>query len=1032
MRRRTLGLALSGILAPSLSYALGLGEIAANSALNQPLDANIELVSTSASEIPSVTVHLAPNAVFDQVGIERSGILDSLSFTPSVVNGTPVIKVTSSSPIQEPFLNFVIEVAWPKGKLLREYTVLLDPPVFGGATTAATAAVQPAATARPVIEEPVPAVTATADTGVAPVSEGLSPFISSSQVESYPVADVGSGAETFPVDEAADSMPMAETFPVDETMSADSMSVDSGLETYSVDENVAFDETSSGQAFEAEGLETFAVNDAGTQGDYTAFDDVEGTTEIFVTPPSGGYVAQAYDDYSDSESTSGFAGGDNYEVNRGDTLYEIARDTRPDSGVSVNRMMAGFLQENPAAFINNNINLLRSGFILRVPDNSVLAGISGRKAKEMLASAGAWKAYRAKMAQAPVPQQQVSSSSAGIGDLDSGDRSAQSVETGAATVAEAATDTAQTALEILTPNNGQGSSSQGTEAVNTANAETLAANDALKEQLQSKAEEATELQSRVSELEALVSAKDRLIQLKDEQLSELQSKLSGAEQAAATAAEQPESATQTEAQTQVEGQGLLDKENEAPPAVETATATGDVDSGQPSIVEPTAPVNTVDETSDVASSEAPASVLDDARANPQALMGAGVGALLLAMLAWLVFRRKDKPEEEVYATPDDQVTTTIVSETPEEIPEVGGDIDVSDYDEQMDGPPSLMMDENDLAGADAGDDLDFTSAGIHDDLTSVPTGEGNEDEVLSEANVYLAYGLHDQAVDLLKPAVASHPDRNDYLAKLLEAHHATGDKAAFVADAEKLHNQIGADDEGLWQRAVVMGKDIAPEHSLFVNADAGDLSLTSIQRQRPGLDDLDLDDMPDAGDAQETMALDENDFRAIDEEELDPAGEFRLPELDELSQSLQIEEDEAITELKRGQADLSQEIDTGTLGGLGAGLAGAAAAATAAASSAGDKASNLADSAKDAFGDLSEHALDLNLDDDPGMSLADMEEELADLSTGADEINTKLDLAKAYLDMGDDEGAREALDEVIAQGDDSQRGEAKKLMDQLG
>lgn len=1002
MRRRTLGLALSGILAPSLSYALGLGEIAANSALNQPLDAHIELVSTSASEVPSVTVHLAPNAVFDQVGIERSGILDSLSFQPTVVNGVPVIKVTSSTPIQEPFLNFVIEVAWPKGKLLREYTVLLDPPVFGGAST--TAAVQPSAT-QPVFTDPAPVVSAATDAGVAPVETGLPPFISSSQIDSFSMTDAGTTVGTFPVaevEDTLDTMPMAQTFPVEESGSFDSLPVDVDLETFAVTDSGAVEELETFQEFSGSAeIETFTVTESGSQGEFIPFDQVEGSSEIFVTPPARGFVAQTFDEVEPMEAPT-FASSDRYEVNRGDTLFGIARNTRPSDGVSMNQMMAGFLQENPNAFINNNINLLKSGFILRVPDDSVLSGISGTQAKEMLVAGGAWKEYRAKMAQTPVPQQQVSST-AGIGDLDSGsrDRVAQEVET------TASAETAPTSLEILTPDAGKGSSAQGSDA---SNSKLLAANDALKEQLQSKTEEAAELRSRVSELEALVEAKVRLIELKDEQLSDLQTKLAGADKMAADAAK-----------AGADAPGLLDKVSE-PPA-ETVT---EITEAQPEIVsEPMAAVEPGVE--DDAQSETPAAAVEDGKPNPQMLMGAGVGALLLAMLAWLIFRRKDKSEEVLDSMPDDQVTT-VISETHESTSDIGADLDTVGFDEPMDGPPSLMMDKDELDLPDETRELNLDDLDIHDDLTAVEASEGGEDEVLSEANVYLAYGLHDQAVDLLKPAVASHPNRIDYLAKLVEAHHAAGDQAAFVTDAENLHGQIGPEEEGLWQRTVVMGKDIAPEHSLFVNADPGDLSLTSIQRQRPALDDIDLDDMPDSGNAPETLVLDESDYETFDEDEVDPAGEFRLPELDELSQSLQMEEDEAITELKRGQADLSQEIDPATLGALGAGLAGV----TAPVSSADDKTESLSYPADDDFDDLSEHALDINLDDDPNMSLADMEEELADLSTGADEINTKLDLAKAYLDMGDHEGAREALDEVIAQGDDSQRGEAKKLMDQLG
>ncbi|HHK42725.1 MAG TPA: pilus assembly protein FimV, partial [Planctomycetaceae bacterium] len=98
-----------------MGHAVGLGEISTYSALNQPLNAQIEMVSTSPDEVGGITVKLAPESVFEQVGITRSPVLNHLRFKPAVVNGTPVIKVSSDRPIQEPFVNFIVEVSWPKG-----------------------------------------------------------------------------------------------------------------------------------------------------------------------------------------------------------------------------------------------------------------------------------------------------------------------------------------------------------------------------------------------------------------------------------------------------------------------------------------------------------------------------------------------------------------------------------------------------------------------------------------------------------------------------------------------------------------------------------------------------------------------------------------------------------------------------------------------------------------------------------------------------------------------------------------------------
>ena len=119
------------LICPGLAAAFGLGEIDIKSALNQPMDAEIELVGFNSAEIDEVKVELADQQMFERVGVPRPYILTRLKFVPAISAGKPVIKVTSTDSIREPFLTFLIDVRWSKGKLLREYTVLLDPPVFG-------------------------------------------------------------------------------------------------------------------------------------------------------------------------------------------------------------------------------------------------------------------------------------------------------------------------------------------------------------------------------------------------------------------------------------------------------------------------------------------------------------------------------------------------------------------------------------------------------------------------------------------------------------------------------------------------------------------------------------------------------------------------------------------------------------------------------------------------------------------------------------------------------------------------------------
>ncbi|MCW8847684.1 MAG: pilus assembly protein FimV, partial [Sedimenticola sp.] len=129
VRKLSLAMALVLGVSPLSSLAVGLGDIQLKSALNQYLDAEINLLSVDKDEISDIKVTLASPEAFRRSGIERPFILSKLRFqADETKDGKTIIRVSSRDPIREPFLNFLIEVNWPKGKLLREYTVLLDPP----------------------------------------------------------------------------------------------------------------------------------------------------------------------------------------------------------------------------------------------------------------------------------------------------------------------------------------------------------------------------------------------------------------------------------------------------------------------------------------------------------------------------------------------------------------------------------------------------------------------------------------------------------------------------------------------------------------------------------------------------------------------------------------------------------------------------------------------------------------------------------------------------------------------------------------
>lgn len=130
MKRSTKAVAALCLINSANLYALGIGDIETHSALNQVLKAKIPLISSKNEDPSNVRIAIASREAFTQAGIDRPNFLSSLKFTPVIEkNGSLSIEVLSTSSIKEPFVNFILEVEWPQGRALKEFTILLDPPV---------------------------------------------------------------------------------------------------------------------------------------------------------------------------------------------------------------------------------------------------------------------------------------------------------------------------------------------------------------------------------------------------------------------------------------------------------------------------------------------------------------------------------------------------------------------------------------------------------------------------------------------------------------------------------------------------------------------------------------------------------------------------------------------------------------------------------------------------------------------------------------------------------------------------------------
>ncbi|WP_426215332.1 FimV/HubP family polar landmark protein [Pseudomonas sp. DWRC2-2] len=168
VRKLVLAIAAASALSSGMAQALQLGEMTLKSKLNQPLAVEIELLDVGGLTASEITPSLASSQAFVDAGVDRQAFLDDLTFTPVInPNGRSVVRVTSSKPLPDSYVRFLLQVQWPNGRLMRDYSVLLDPAKFDqpAPTTAAPAPrlAAPASSA-PAASKPAQHTTTSRDT----------------------------------------------------------------------------------------------------------------------------------------------------------------------------------------------------------------------------------------------------------------------------------------------------------------------------------------------------------------------------------------------------------------------------------------------------------------------------------------------------------------------------------------------------------------------------------------------------------------------------------------------------------------------------------------------------------------------------------------------------------------------------------------------------------------------------------------------------------------------------------------------------
>ncbi|HEY4213803.1 MAG TPA: FimV/HubP family polar landmark protein [Steroidobacteraceae bacterium] len=652
-KRSSLALALLLVL-PSAGFALSLGDIRLLSSLNSPLDAEIDLADVTPDEHQTLKAQIAPRDVFARNGLDYPAFLANVQVrTVKKPDGKEVVKLTSSDPITEPFVTVLVEVDYARGRFVREYTMLLDPPVYTPNQSVAGNA-------------PVAAPTAGGGARGGEIARAPTPA-------APPVRSASAPAPT----------PSAAPAPASAPASA-----------------------------------------------------------------SGS-----------SDST--------HLVRRGETLSQIASAAAgagSNSGQTRSWMLAIY-EANPQAF-DQNMNLLRSGAVLRMPDAASVASVPASQASaEIRKQYAAWR--------------------------------------GTAAPAGSAGSTEPGHLKLVTP-------TESGSAAGPASAD---------------AGQVKNLQGRVHDLEGQLNESKRLLEMRNQELADLQSKLAakqGSAAAPAPAAQPPAAvAPAPEAKT--------------PPAVAQAT---------PPAAEPTpapTPAPTAEEPASQAQ-PAPAPEATPALAAapkkpvhiaPETPVESGgildlvteywwaLAALVVLILGYFGFktmrsRRQSEFDDSLgrLASAGAESVSARGFATGETPPMRSGAVAAAASEDAFLVEESGTHERPAFPGAPAA-----PAAARHvstDETISSDTAINlDQGDPLAEADFHMAYGLYDQAADLIRIAISREPARRDLKLKLLEVFFVWGNKDQFLQMARELASTREDAAPGEWEKIVIMGKQLAPEDPLF-------------------------------------------------------------------------------------------------------------------------------------------------------------------------------------------------------------------------
>lgn len=922
MRKKYIQNGLKGAaIAVSLAFtslpagAAGLGRINVLSALGQPLKAEVD-ISASRDEVATLAARVAPAEAFKQQGIPYtqalSGIRMAIDKRPS---GQPYLRISGDRPLNEPFMELLVELSWGAGRLVREYTFLLDPPPEVSQKAVATPVAPPEVKAEAKVESKPEAKAEAAEQARKPV----------------------------PAAKAAESKPEP-------------------------------------KKIEAEAGER--------------------------------------------------------EVKRGETLGKIAAELKPE-GVSLDQMLVALFQGNKDAFDGENMNRLRSGKILKTPDAEDIGKVDATEARQIVVAQSAdFNAYRKKLAGAvaAAPAKEEAPKQAAAGKITPKvEDKAPAAPVGKDKLEVSRTETAKDAKG-------------GKARIGALEGDLVARERALKE-----------ANSRIASLEKNVTDLKKLAEMKSQGGAQLQAQTG---KPPVPEAKKPESAPVPA--KPVEPPKLA----AAPAAPAAAVPPKPAEPAKPvEAPKPAEPAKAVEASKPVDATKPAAKPAPKKAAPPPepdfmeeyggilTMVGAAIVTALLGFIGFVAMRKKRQAKAAALA----------------ENPLTGTDLSA-----------------NSVFGSTGGQSVD-TGAALHTDFGQTVGGHDEGVDPVAEADVYMAYGRDAQAEEILIEALKNEPSRHTIHAKLLEIYAARQSHKQFETIAMDLKSQTGGAGPE-WEKAASMGMSLDPSNSLYGAAPAAPTpepapsaappaadvtashqmaSMASTVILTPGLApekmqatvtmpgqlaqmaaaaeanppaedssldfDLDLGGSPAAADAPAAPASMDFDLD-LGGPSADAGAPPAAPEAD-----LDIDLGMDVPEVAAAASAAPDSNDMGIDFALDMG--GTPAPEPVPAAAAAEPESGGLDFDFDAGNALSEMAAAPELAP-PAMDLSDISLDLGEPvavaapATAANaednpEVATKLELAQAYEEMGDKDGARELLQEVLSEGGTAQQETARTRLAKL-